>query len=216
MSTIYTRQSPAWSSHLVVLASAVALVTCLVTGVSAQDAIDHGATGTLNHDYFAAIASPVGSHELWLVGDVQRNHLKPAISDIAAGRYEAARRDLEYLLQRFVNDPSGLFAMVTVGELTKQPLTALPYFQVALNLYPQYALTHAQYGMYLTKVGRPNEGLTSLQHAIEIDPSLAVSHAWLADTYLQLGRRDLAQASAQRAQELGYRGKIAAEGSMTR
>jgi tetratricopeptide (TPR) repeat protein len=186
------------------------IVVCLgllVDPVAAQDGIDHGRTGTLNHDYFAAIGSP-DTHLYWLVGDAEHNHLKVALEDLRSGRYSKAVYDLDFLLQRFINHPEALHAMEAVAMLTRRPLAAAPYFEKAIAIYPQYALTHAQYGRYLSKLGRHDAAVASLKRAVELEPMLAAAHAWLAEAYTRMGETQLARETAERARELGYQGKI--------
>ena len=60
-----------------------------VISASAQpDGIDHGATGTLNLDYFNPSNDP---HIRWLKGDLDGAHTKPAIRAFAQGDLEKAQ-----------------------------------------------------------------------------------------------------------------------------
>lgn len=187
----------------------VLILVCVVMvalPVEAQDGIDHGETGTLNHDYFDAMGRP-GSQDHWRVGDGEKYHLYPALADMRLGNYKKAWSDLDFLLKRFVNHPDALQAIQTLAGLIKQPLAGMPYFEDALAIYPQYGLTHAQYGRYLSKVGRYDAAVAELKRAIELEPSLAVAHAWLAEAYAKVGEADLARRAAERAKQLGYDGK---------
>jgi Tfp pilus assembly protein PilF len=180
-----------------VLVVIVAALTALATQASAQH----------DYDYFAALASP-GTEINFRIQDVEQNHLMPAMTDIRAGRYMQAWRDLDYLLGWFCNHPRGLFTIATLAQLNKQPLAAMPYFEKAVRLYPQYAMTQAQYGTYLARVGKSDAGVERLKRAIEIDPNFAAAHAWLADVYTQTGKTDLAREEQAKAKELGYKGRI--------
>jgi predicted Zn-dependent protease len=172
-----------------------------------SDGLDHGQTGTLNHDYFAALDSP-GTHLHWLIGDIEQAHLTPALDDIRHGRYSKATADLHYLLMRFVNHPDALQAMEAVEILTKRRGIVKPYFEHAVRLYPQYPITLAQYGRYLARIGEGEAAVTMLKRAIELDPGLAVAHAWLSEVYAKTGQAQLGREAAERARQLGYQGKL--------
>lgn len=187
--------------------TALALVWFMTCPVAAQDSIDHGPTGTLNHDYFAAMADP-GSQLHWNVGDSEKNHLGPAIRTIQSGQYAKAWQDLDFMLRRFVNHPKALEAMAAVASMTNQPPAAIPYFENAIRLYPQYALTYAQYGRYLGRIGRHDAAISNLKKATEVDPNLAVAYAWLAGVYTDIGQGPLAKEAAEQAKKLGYNGRM--------
>jgi tetratricopeptide (TPR) repeat protein len=127
------------------------------------------------------------------------------------GKYQYAIADLIYTLDRFVNHPKALQLMGSLAELTNGPSLAIPYYQRALKLYPQYALTHAQFGVYLVDTGHINSGTAELKKAIEINPNLAIAYAWLASAYSRNGNLESARQAAERARALGYRGKIAGQ-----
>jgi predicted Zn-dependent protease len=178
------------------------------TQSDAQPQIDHGATGTLNLDYFNPNGDP---HIRFLVDDTEKYHLNPAIASLREGEYNKAITDLIYLLDRFVNQPKGLALMGAVAKLTKNPPLAVQYYEKAIRLYPQYALTRAQYGAFLVDIGNVRSGIEKLKQAIEMDQKLALAHAWLSKAYYQSGDIALARQAAEQATKLGYKGKIAEE-----
>lgn len=174
-----------------------------------QDHIDHGPTGTMNWDYFTANQRPETKQLLYYVnlyhfGEEWWKNFKIGrlTKDIIDGH-------ILYTLGRFPNYPKALTVLEMVFKLTNNP-AILPklYYEKALRLYPQYALTHAQYGAYLANNGNIKSGIAELNKAIEIEPKLAVAHAWLAKAYQRAGNLELAREAATRATELGYKGKI--------
>ncbi|MGE0823683.1 MAG: tetratricopeptide repeat protein [Candidatus Binatia bacterium] len=151
------------------------------------------ARGILDHDYFAMQADTEDPHSRWLVNDIERNHLDKAILYTRQGRLKEAINDCVYLLQRLVNHPKGLAVFGMVAKLAKQPSLPLKFYENALRLYPEYAITHAQYGKYLAEIGNPKAGMQRLKRAIEIDPKLQVSYTWLAEIYMKNGQAALAK-----------------------
>ena len=184
--------------------SIVLMVVGCVYGY-AQDGIDHGPTGTLNLDYF----NPRGNaHIKWLINDMNRAHLQPAIRNIGAGRLKNAKDDLNYILIRFINHPQALALAALVAIASKDSTWAMQHYERALNLYPQYALTHAQYGKYMADIDMVDRGLEKLKKAAEMDPNLAATHVWLAAAYAKSGNAELAQEAAEKARSLGYKGNL--------
>lgn len=169
------------------------------------------ASGTLmDQDYFTASESP-GNEQL--LRSVDTYHTNKAERSMRDGKYGHAVDDLKYTLDRFPNHPRALMLMSLAARLTKDFSLVLPYYRKALKLYPQHALTHAQFGSYLVDVGRSDLGIAQLEVALEIDPKLAQAHAWLAIAYFRSGRSELARAAVERARELGFTGRIDGEAS---
>ena len=201
--------------RLFILKALLFVLLCFSLGY-AQDHVVlafHGPRGTLDHDYFDQ-----SSEARQLLYLVETAHLNPCphnprgvFGDIAMGKYQYAIADLIYTLDRFVNHPKALQLMGSLAELTNGPSLAIPYYQRALKLYPQYALTHAQFGVYLVDTGHINSGTAELKKAIEINPNLAIAYAWLASAYSRNGNLESARQAAERARALGYRGKIAGQ-----
>jgi tetratricopeptide (TPR) repeat protein len=159
------------------------------------------------YDYFAV---PGSSPEVQLyLRHTDDFHTNLVQSRIRENNITMALGDLKYALDRFPNHPKGLMLAGVLARLTQSPMLAITYYEKALKLYPQHALTHAQYGLYLVDIGRAGEGIEKLERAIAMDPKLASAHAWLAKAYAQSGNTDRARQAATRARELGYRGQIA-------
>jgi len=175
------------------------------TGIDPQTGIDHGPTGTANLDYF----NPTNDgHMKWLINDIETHHLKPALRWFAEGDVKKARVDLDYLLARLVNHPQALAFGGLLAKSIKNPSLGMNYFERALRLYPQYALTRAQYGKYLTEIDRMDVGIEELKKALEMDSTLIAGHIWLAAAYLKSGNAELARQAAEQARSLGYKGDL--------
>lgn len=157
-------------------------------------------------DYFTARGDPATQEYLRLV---EFAHTSKVMDWILQKRMNNALSDIKYTLERFPNHPKGLQLISSFAHLTKDPALPIPYFDNALRLYPQYALTRAQYGSYLVDIGRLNAGIAELKQALEMDSNLAVGHAWLAKAYAKSGNQSLARQAAEQARSLGYRGEIA-------
>jgi Tfp pilus assembly protein PilF len=171
---------------------------------------EKNAGGTLiNQDYFTAQAYPEVKTLLYLVEAYHLN--KRVTSDFVAGRYSSVLPELEYTLDKFPNHPNALQLLTALAKLINKTSLPMAYFRKALQLYPQYALTHAQYGAFLVDVGLTREGIDSLKHAIEMDPKLISAHVMLARAYYRTGQAELARQSTERARELGYTGKMPEE-----
>lgn len=158
-------------------------------------------------DYFAKDRDPKISE---LLHTVEQYHLSNANfwkKFNTPGQLEYALGDLQYVLGVFPNHPKALQLLGSVARLTKNLSLPLLFYQKALNLYPQYALTHAQYGAYLVDIGNIKAGITKLEEAIRMDPKLPQAHAWLAKAYYQSGNPELARQAAEQARKLGYKGK---------
>ena len=71
----------------------------------AQDNIDHGPTGTLNHDYFS---SRTDALFLGYRDSINTAHANPGFSAFARGDMRETKVQLEYVLQRTINHPQML------------------------------------------------------------------------------------------------------------
>jgi tetratricopeptide (TPR) repeat protein len=166
--------------------------------------IHHGTT--LDHDYFTASQN----FEIKdLLHKVEKFHLNDEVlANISSGKYIYALKDIKYTLERFPNHPKALQLIGSTAKLINSFSLAIPYYEKALYLFPQYAITHAQYGSYLVDIGRIEVGISKLKHALELDPKLSAAYAWLAKAYFETGNLDLARQAVARARELGYKGNL--------
>jgi tetratricopeptide (TPR) repeat protein len=157
-------------------------------------------------DYFTAEEDFEVLRDLNLIdGD----HTNRVLRMIRNQRIPVAIADLRFTLDRFPNHPRALLLFETVARVARVPQLPLPYYERALKLFPQYALTHAQYGRYLAEIGKVQEGLAQLNIAVEIAPDFAATYVWLAEVHSKSGEFDLARQAATRAKELGYQGEMA-------
>lgn len=170
------------------------------------------AYGAGPYDYF-------GSHDAavqFYMRQAEQHHIeknnagKSVYDNIRAGHYFAAIGDLQYVLERIPNHPLALQLVGTVSQLTKKTSLGIEYFENAIKLYPQHALTWAQYGLFLTTIGSVSEGIDRLTKSIEMDPKLAAGHAGLAHAYAKKGDMNKAREAAQKARELGFKGQLPA------
>jgi predicted Zn-dependent protease len=167
------------------------------------------------HDYFTAHQH---SGVRQYLASVEKHHLytspsnaRGLVGNIAEGKYERAAGGLQYILERFPNHPRALELAGVLAKMSKNSEIAVRYFEKAIRLYPQYAVTHAQYGKFLTDIDVMDEGIKRLQHAIQLDPKLVASYVWLAKAFAKKGDAKLANETAEQARQLGYKGAILEE-----
>ena len=153
------------------------------------------------NDYFAAATDKELAN---LVRSVEIHHNKLAYEHIRNGRYDYALNELKYTLRMFPNHPRALQLLTVVASVTKSKTLAVSYFEQAVTLYPQYALTQAQYGHYLATTGDLENGIQKLRHAVEMDSKLTAGYVWLARAYEEKGDFESAREAGARAKELGY------------
>lgn len=159
-----------------------------------------------NKNYFAV----KNRQDKVLLSNVERHHLtrEKFWKWYNAGKYHYALEELKFVLRYFPNHPKALQLLGGIAVLTKDPTMPIPYYRKALRLYPQHALTYAQFGNYLANIGFIDDGLARLRIAIKKNPKLAVAHAWIAEAYDKGGHPELARQAAEQARALGYQGKI--------
>jgi tetratricopeptide (TPR) repeat protein len=156
------------------------------------------AQGVIPRDYFDP------RHRLELA-TVEKYHLTKETfwMEFNSRRYHYALKELEFVLRHFPNHPKALQLTELVAKMSNQPHLAIPYYEKAVTLFPQYAITHAQYGNYLVDTGQAEKGIKRLRRAMAIDPKLAVAYYWLWDAYTRNGNLEMARQIAEKAKELG-------------
>ncbi len=159
-------------------------------------------------DYFDHDDEPMAAGQLDMIDNA---HTRKAIRWIREGRYRDAIADLHFVLIRWPNHPKALMILTSVSALSGSPMLPKAYFEKALSLYPQHAITHAQYGKFLVEVGEIDAGIAKLKYAVEKDSSLTAGYVWLAEAYAKKGDRVRAGEAAKRAKELGYSGDLSEE-----
>ena len=162
----------------------------------------------INMDYFTAKDDTETTHLLHLVEIAHTNRVLPQISK---NDYGGALSDIKYTLNRFPNHPRGLVLIGVYARLTKGYGLPVPYYEKAIRLFPQHALTHAQYGAYIIALGSIEAGIKKLQQAVEMNPELVFAYVWLAAAYYKIDNVELGRQSESKARDLGYKGKISLE-----
>jgi tetratricopeptide (TPR) repeat protein len=154
-------------------------------------------------DYFSADKSP-GSY----LKILESAHVNTIPSWINKGRLDNAIGDIKYTLDRFPNHPVSLQQLSMVAQMSKNTALAVSYFERAISLFPQYALTQAQYGLFLVSVNKVDAGIEHLTRSIEMEPKLPAGHAGLAHAYAKKGDFEQAREAAKKARDLGFPGKL--------
>lgn len=144
------------------------------------------------------------------VRHVKNFHVDPAYKSMRNGRMNHAINDLKFTLDRFPNHPEALQLLGMVAQMTKGTSLAVSYFEKAITTFPQYALTRAQYGLFLVSIGNIDAGIEKLNESIEMDPKLAVAYAGLARAYFKKGDLKQAREAAEKARTLGFKGQLPA------
>jgi Tfp pilus assembly protein PilF len=154
-------------------------------------------------DYFTADKSPASYLTI-----LESAHVQTIPGWLSKGRVNDALADVRYTLDRFPNHPVSLQQLSTLAQMTKNNALAVGYFEKAVTLYPQYAITRAQYGLYLVSTNNIDAGIDRFNQAIEMDPKLPVGYAGLAHAYVKKGDLEKAREAAKKARELGFQGKL--------
>lgn len=191
-------------TRLVIVKTLWFILLCFSLAHAQENQATPGAQSGPGYDYF--IAHEVDSIRGYL-NAVTMAHTDKILGFIREGKMDAAIFDVKYTLDRFANHPKGLQMAGIVAQLTKKPSLAIHYYERALKMYPQYAITYAQYGGYLVGNGQIDAGIERLKEAVEKDPKLAGAYALLAKAYAKNGKTELARDAADKARELGYKGE---------
>lgn len=154
-------------------------------------------------DYFAA--DKCGQCYLTIL---EGAHVRRIPEILSSGRLWDAMDNIKYTLDRFPNHPIALQQLSEVSQMMKNTSLAVEYFEKAITRYPQYALTRAQYGLFLVSINNVDAGIEKLNQAIEADPKLSAGYAGLAHAYVKKGDLTQAREAANKARELGYRGGL--------
>ncbi|MGH7680495.1 MAG: hypothetical protein ACRENN_00740 [Candidatus Eiseniibacteriota bacterium] len=130
-------------------------------------------------DYFTAqFYSDVEAY----LEQVENRHASERVWNLyRSGNYNEAMGDCKYVLSRFPNHPRSLHLLGEIAKATDQTSMPIPYFERALELYPQHAYTHAQYGHYLVEINATSAGIAELLEALRRDPNQLQARAWLAE-----------------------------------
>ena len=127
---------------------------------------------------------------------------------ISEGEYGVALKELQYSLDRICNHPKALEMMEDLSIIVKDPMLGIFYYKRAIILYPQYAITHYQFGSFLISIGQLEEGIEELKRAVKIEPSFGAAYALLSSAYAMKGEAELARMAEEKARESGYKGSL--------
>jgi predicted Zn-dependent protease len=172
------------------------LIVTLLWLSSAQAQLSTQDYFTADHTYGSYLTILESAHVNNIPGLINRGQLNGALGDI------------RYALDRFPNHPVSLQQLSMVAQLTKNTALATSYFERAVSLYPQYALTRAQYGLFLVSINNVDAGIEKFNQSIEIEPKLPAAYAGLAHAYAKKGNITKAREAAGKARELGFTGKL--------
>lgn len=164
---------------------------------------DEISEATAVFDYFSAGESLQSA--TWL-RDVDAYHTTQVMKYVRENNLTRALAELNYTLRHFPNHPQGLLFAELVSGLSKAPGIAVTYYEKAVSMYPNQALTQAQFGRYLASLGKVDEGVERLKGAIKMNSKMAAAHAWLAEVYYHKGDRKMAAESIKQARALGFTG----------
>ena len=156
-------------------------------------------------DFFTAGEDPETVRYLTLV---EHAHTDRVMLWVRQDQINNALSECKYTLDRFPNHPRGLILLESVAKLMQAPTLPTPYYEKALAEFPQYPLTHAQFGHYLVEIGKVDEGIKKLKRAIEMDSKLKPAYVWLAEVYYQKMDYEQARHAAKKAKALGYTGEL--------
>jgi tetratricopeptide (TPR) repeat protein len=156
-----------------------------------------------DRDYFTAHEDPEAFRDLTL-NDLY--HTNRVLHSIQVARYDEAIADLRFVLEKWPNHPRALLLIESLGQVTQALELPTPYYEKAIRLYPQYAMTFAQYGKYLVEIGQWDKGVENLKRAIEKDRKMVAAHVWLSQAYDKHGDKISAKKEADLARNLGFEG----------
>ncbi len=166
---------------------------------------------TFSHDYF----NPNTRQLLQLVNSAHTSQILPKIKNalvapenLKKGWLNGSLSEVDYTLARIVNHPKALALAAPLGKLLGRPNLPVKYYQRALKLYPQHAITHAQFGDFLIGIGEIDAGIKRLEIAQKVNPKLAVVYGWLAWAYHKKGDAEIAKKYIQIAKEKKFKGKL--------
>ncbi len=157
------------------------------------------------NNYFTADHSPSSYLKV-----LEANHVNTFQARVSKGDMNLVWGDIIYTLDRFANHPQGLQQLSQMAQLLKRNAIAIKYFQMAVDLYPQNAITWVQYGMFLLAINQVDDSIQKLQQAVAVDAKFAPGHAALAHAYVRKKDVEHAREAAMQARDLGFKGQLPA------
>ena len=127
-------------------------------------------------DYFSY--SP--NHEIIRWAEKYHLNRQKFFARLKEGQYVYALDELHIVLDYLPNHPKALFLLQVTAPLAKKPRDVIYRYERAIHLYPQHAITHAQFGLYLVGNQQVAKGIVHLKEAISLDPENQKLQTWLA------------------------------------
>ncbi len=124
-----------------------------------------------------------------------------AFLDVQMGQFERGIVGLRTFVARHPTDPDGYFEL-GMAESKDDPGAALPRFDRALEIKPDFAAVRAARGSLYYQMGKPEAALPDLEAAAAARPNDAASLDHLGQAYLALDRPADAVRALRRAAEL--------------
>jgi predicted Zn-dependent protease len=140
-----------------------------------------------------------------LLSNLKKNHLAPALRELDRNALHEAQSDVDFILKYVPNHVEALALNEAIAKARNLPEQALLRYATALELYPEHAITHVQFGAYLLDLGRVQAAIDSLNAAVKLDPELGLAHSYLAKAYRRTG--DTQRAAAEEAEAQRYSGR---------
>ena len=143
-----------------------------------------------------------------LLVQLKRYHLDAAVKDMNDRKLNIAQAEVDFVLRWVPNHVEGLLVNEAIAKAKGLPELALGRYVRALELYPNHAITHMQFGAYLLDLGRVDAAIDSLNAALRLDPTLGMAHSYLANAYRRKGDSERAAAEEAEARKYSGRGGI--------
>ena len=138
-------------------------------------------------------------------GLTARNLLLRGLIAYRNGRYEAALPDLQQSFALDEQDPDTSKALgMCLVRLGREDL-ADTFFQIAVKLAPDDAMSHYYLGLNAYTTKRFEEAREAFREAVRLRPAAAENHSYLGRSYEALGQIDLARKHYVVASELNQR-----------
>lgn len=176
--------------------STVVLLVCCWIGLVAVRA--SGQESGVGADYF-------DPQKRQLLVQLKRYHLDAAVKDMNDRKLNIAQVEVDFVLKWVPNHVEGLLVNEAIAKAKGLPEAAVGRYLRALELYPNHAITHAQFGAYLLDLGRVDAAIDSLNTAVRLDATLGIAHSYLAKAYREKG--DLDRAASEEAEARKYLGR---------
>jgi predicted Zn-dependent protease len=133
-----------------------------------------------HYDYYSTETNPDAKRYLGLA---EQYHLTNTTfwEQYRLKSWERARAELIFILRIIPNHPKVLYLLEAVATEMEDVSYPIAYYEYALRLYPQHAITRGRYGRYLARIGKREAGIAQLEQALAADSTLVAARGWLAD-----------------------------------